>query len=151
LIVLVLLALALGGGVYYTVQNVDTLFAEMRTQMREGTRQQLEKLEAGGKVPEEHRALYDDLKARLLSDETSVLALMAVQESVHEALSDETLDATEIAMLEAAANFLRRYPRPTLQEWLAFGEVHDSIRRGVERPSNGIDVDGEKPEAEVAE
>lgn len=145
LLLLVVTAALIGAGGYYVSQNLDRVFSGLHAQMREGTRKQLEKLEQAGNVPEEHQALYEELKRRVLSPETSMLALHAVQESLHDALSDNTLDATEVAMLKAALNFLRRYPQPTFQQWWEFGTVHDGLRRGTTVPTKSIDV---APEAE---
>lgn len=151
LIIVVLAVVGIGAGGYYAFQNADALFSTMRDQMREGTRKQLEKIEQAGNVPPEHQALYEELKERVLSEETGVLALHAVQESFHDALSDGNLDATEIAMLQAALDFLRRYPRPTLQEWWAYGEVHDALRRNVPPPANGLHIQTEAEAPEAAE
>lgn len=137
LLVVVLLA----GAIYlaYTYRNV--IFSAAVKTMRDGSAAQLERLEREGHVPAEHRGLYEEFKQHLNDPKLGLLGILAVQESVHDALADSKLDESEVQLLEFALAFMKEHPEPTFGQYYRFGRAYDAMIQQIveERSAEAVE------------
>jgi hypothetical protein len=136
-----LIVVLLAGAVYLGYANRDLIFATAIKTMREGSNAQLALLEKEGRVPEAHRALYDELKSHLTDPKLGLFGILAVQEPVHDALFDNTLDESEVKMLELALDFLKKHPAPSFYQYYRFGRSYDALLQGIVEDSSARELE----------
>lgn len=141
LLLIVLFVAALVAGGYGAYRYRDVLFAMSLESMRAGVKAQLEQLESEGRVPEAHRALYEDIKQRVLDPKLGILAIMGAQKPIQDTLADGKLDEVEVRLLESALAFLKEHPQATLAEFFAYSQEYAKLCQGVIKESSAKAVE----------
>ncbi len=136
-----LIVALLAGAIYLGYANRDLIFSTAIKTMRDGSNAQLALLEKEGRVPEAHRALYDELKSHLTDPKLGLFGILAVQEPVHDALSDNTLDESEVKMLELVLDFLKKHPAPSFYQYYRFGRSYDALLQGIVEDSSARELE----------
>ena len=123
-LVLVVLGILGGIGLYYVVGSALDKGADA---MAEVILETYDEAKAGGAVPTEHTALFDEIVAASQSEDATMWTNVLAAGAVVSAFEDEQVTDEEIAAAEEVRDFLREHPSVSLSDFAGFLDEHPEL------------------------